>query len=179
MKILNASLFKTPGINFKRIVDYGSKENDLIYVPILFEEQDTFQPSTNEENQSFQDSQYKPKKLGNLLTTGGGIIAAVEVIPDTIDKLVNKSANVAKNSLEQINSVKDAYKQTFHKSEDKTDMEETLSEHQDEYDNYDPYDNLHHSNDEHDLINNHHDVDENFMTAEDDEDDEVDDAFDY
>ena len=91
--------------NFKQIVDYGSKDKDLVYVPILFDENDTFVSLSSQEDKNSGLEQYKPK-IGNLVATGGGVFAAVEVVSDAINKVVDKTTEVAKNSMEQIKSVK-------------------------------------------------------------------------
>ena len=51
MKILNAFYIKPQNYSFKRTVDYGAKDKNLVYVPILFEENDTFQTSSNQDTQ--------------------------------------------------------------------------------------------------------------------------------
>lgn len=177
MKISNAFFLKTPVTNFKKTVDYGSKDNDLIYVPILFEEQDTFQPSFNEENPDSNNT-YKPNKLKTLLTTGGGILAGIEVLPDAIDRVVNRTANVAKNSMEQIKSVKDTYTQTFQNDKEKADTEHTHIQHDDEDEDYSPYDTLNNSDNDKDITNDNidtdnTDVDDNDYDDDDDSDDDI------
>ncbi len=109
--------------NFKQIVDYGSKDKDLVYVPILFDENDTFVSLSSQEDKNSGLEQYKPK-IGNLVATGGGVFAAVEVVSDAINKVVDKTTEVAKNSMEQIKSVKDTYNETFNKSAKQSDKSE-------------------------------------------------------
>ena len=187
MKILNAFYFKPQNYSFKRTVDYGAKDKNLVYVPILFEENDTFQTSTNQETQNTSTDNTnpnKPKKIGTgtILTAGGGIVAAVEVVPETINNMINKTADVAKNSMKQIDSVKETYKETFQKSSQKSEQaEQPVSHHQEDDDN-DPYQALGHKTEETNTADNHPDIDTDSYIDEDNdttEDNSHEDNYDY
>ena len=124
------------------------------------------------------------KKIGTgtILTAGGGIVAAVEVVPETINNMINKTADVAKNSMKQIDSVKETYKETFQKSSQKSEQaEQPVSHHQEDDDN-DPYQALGHKTEETNTADNHPDIDTDSYIDEDNdttEDNSHEDNYDY
>ena len=193
MKISNAFYFKLNNYNFKRTVDYGAKDNELVYIPILFEEDDSFQSSSSTEPQNGcnNDSnggsgKYTPKKIGRaILTTGGGLITAAEVVPDTISNFVNKTANVAKNSMEQIKSVKETYNETFPKSAQKSaqkaeEENRKTEQNQNTDEDYNPYDTLGNKSEETNSTSNYRNIDDdNADIAHHDSDDYDDSDTDY
>ncbi len=137
--------------NFKKTVDYGAKDKDLVYIPILFDEEDTFVPSSQQDGTKNTNTSYKPK-VGKIVSAGGGVFAAIEVIPDTINKVINKTSDVAKNSMQQIKSVKDTYNETFNKPS----PQESETAHLHAQANNSNYEqatsNNHHDNDNYDIL---------------------------
>lgn len=114
--------------SFSRIVDYGSKENDLVYVPILFEEEDTFVSSRNADSftnsgaPSTNQNKKPPKKLSSYVTKGGAALATVQVVPDIVQSALNKVSNLvdtttnfANDTIEKASSVRDNYREKFPK----------------------------------------------------------------
>ena len=107
--------------SFSQLVDYGAKDKDLIYVPILFEEEDTFTSSSQPAMQDANAPRKTPQKLGTKVLKGaGGLYAAVEVLPDmaksAMDKasgLLDSTKDFANKSIDSISEIKTHYREKF------------------------------------------------------------------
>lgn len=128
-------------LKFGKIVDYGTRDKDLVYVPILREESDTFEKM--EPNISV-DSEFKQptkSKLKKFVQGAGTIYATAEIAPELVGGICDKGSNVI-NSLEEfatksINSVaniKETYNKTFRTSK------ESVNEHKDDSELTNQYD---------------------------------------
>lgn len=146
MKILNISPnLHTQRIikpSFTQLVDYGAKDKDLVYVPILFEEEDTFTPSALQppmpQSDNTEGTKRTPKKLGGkILKTGGTIVAGIELVPEVAQNAMNKVSDLmkttkdfAKDSIDNVSEIKEHYREKFPKAKqnDKTNNREEIDE---------------------------------------------------
>lgn len=132
MKILNTKIF-CQNLHFKnsfgKIVDYGAKDEDLLYIPILVDEPDSVTLSTSQPPEKTDSS---PNTLKKIVKGTGATIAAAEVVPDMISSAFNKLSNVvdsakdfANKTVDGIADVKENYNTKFKKQEDLQKSDET------------------------------------------------------
>ncbi len=141
MKIQSIFHIKASNISFqgKRIVDYGAKDKNLIYIPILFEEDDdTFESTANYQNEKKEETPFVPKKPknGNLTTLITGGTATAIALPETAKALVKSYSNTAKEAMEEIKSVKDSYNNTFKNNNNETKADD-INQHQEQSESVD------------------------------------------
>ena len=106
--------------SFAQIVDYGAKDKDLIYVPILYEE-DSFTSSGSAGTTEKPPASPKIKpKLTSYVKKGGATLAAIEVVPDVaksamdkVSNLINNTTNFANDTIDKVASVKEHYRERF------------------------------------------------------------------
>ncbi len=151
MKIfqISSSLHPKRVVNpsFSQLVDYGAKDKDMIYVPILFEEEDTFTSSTSQpglqEPNVASGAQKVPKKLGGkFLKNAGTFVAGVEVFPDVAQSAMNKVSGLldstkdfANKSIDSISEIKTHYREKFPK-ENPNDNIKSENVHKEEMDEF-------------------------------------------
>lgn len=116
-------IFNSFNPSFSKYVDYGTKDKDLIYVPIIFEEEDSFVPSStnNSNNPSSSDginpdkTEKKPSVVGKIATAGSlvlGVGAIADGVSETLDKITSagdKVFTVSQNCVNTFNRAKDTF----------------------------------------------------------------------
>ena len=132
-------------LKFGKLVDYGTKDKDVVHVPILFEEPDGF-GSTSKFNDEFSSTDKTPpkSKFKRVVQTTGATIAAIEVVPEVVDGICDKATNVIEslenvitNSMDSIANIKDNYNEKFKTTKDSTNTHKNNPELTDERDNTD------------------------------------------
>lgn len=133
--------------SFSQLVDYGAKDKDMIYVPILFEEEDTFMSSTSQpglqEPNIAGGTQKVPQKLrGKFLKNAGTVVAGVEVFPDVAQSAMNKVSGLidstkdfANKSIDSISEIKTHHREKFH-NENQNDNINSGNVHKEEIDEF-------------------------------------------
>lgn len=121
MRVTTNTLFNSSALRFGRTVDYGAKDKDLIYIPLLFEEPDNFSKSS-ENDSATSDEQKSPKKskLKSILGRAGTLYATLDVAPDVVRNMTEKASDIvasvedlANNTIESTAKVKANYKDKF------------------------------------------------------------------
>lgn len=172
-------------VKFGKIVDYGAKDKDLVYVPILFDESDSFSKTTTVDDGTMNTEKTLPKsKFKKLVNATGSTIAAFEVVPEVINGICDKCSTVIDKTEELTNkainstaSIKENYKEKFNNHKDNSELSNQFDDTEEDITPFPSSSNLNNSNSEYKL--NYEDaqdvgnvLDESPSNAEEDIDDE-------